>query len=125
MAIFPSTKNFQGYFAPVRAEVDIDDLSVVAGAIPRDIEGAFHRVAPDPRFPPRSGDDIWFNGDGIVTLFRFHDGAVHMRQRWVRTDKFQLEAAAGRALFGAYRNPLSDDPAVAGRYRGTANTNII
>lgn len=125
MAIFPSTKNFQGYFAPVRAEVDIDDLRVVEGAIPRDIHGAFHRVAPDPRFPPRAGDDIWFNGDGIVTLFRFHDGAVHMKQRWVHTDKFQLEAAAGRALFGAYRNPLSDDPSVADRYRGTANTNII
>lgn len=125
MAAFPRTKNYEGYFAPVRAEVDVHDLIVTEGAIPRDISGAFHRVAPDPHFPPKLADDIWFNGDGMVTLFRFHDGTVHLKQRWIHTDKFQLESAAGRALFGAYRNPLTDDPSVAGRYRGTANTNVV
>ncbi len=30
---------------------------------------------------------------------------------------------AGRALFGAYRNPLTDDQSVKGKIRGTANTN--
>ena len=34
-----------------------------------------------------------------------------------------MEVAAGKALFGAYRNPLTDDESVKGQIRGTANTN--
>ncbi|MCP5146419.1 MAG: carotenoid oxygenase family protein, partial [Gammaproteobacteria bacterium] len=33
--------------------------------------------------------------------------------------------AAGKPLFGAYRNPLTDDPSVKGRIRSTANTTPI
>src|SRR6187397_1327747 len=35
----------------------------------------------------------------------------------------RLDDEAGKALFGAYRNPLTDDPSVKGEIRGTANTN--
>lgn len=122
---FPSTPNFTGFNTPSGVEADVAHLPVLAGEIPRDLDGAFYRVAPDPQFPPIAEDDIWFNGDGIVTRFRFKDGAVTLRQKWVRTEKFVLEREAGHALFGAYRNPLTDDPSVEGRVRGTANTNIV
>src|SRR5687767_12499821 len=107
MAAFPRTKNYEGYFAPVRAEVDVDDLIVTEGAIPRDISGASHRVAPDPLFPPKLAEDVWCSGDGMVTLSRFHDGTVHLKQRWIHTGKCELGSAAGRALLGAYRKPLT------------------
>ncbi|HWW65066.1 MAG TPA: carotenoid oxygenase family protein [Sphingomonadaceae bacterium] len=122
---FPETKNFTGFFAPSGVEAEVPHLPVIEGAIPEDLDGAFFRVAPDPQFPPRAGDDIWFNGDGMVTAFRFKDGGVSMKQRWARTEKFRLEREAGHALFGAYRNPLTDDPAVKGKVRGTANTNVV
>lgn len=125
MKAFPKTRNFTGYFAPSRVEADIDDLEVASGEIPAELAGIFHRVAPDPRFPPMGEDDIWFNGDGMVTAFTFGDGRVAMKQRWVHTDKFKLEGAAGRALFGAYRNPLTDDESAQGVIRGTANTNVV
>lgn len=124
MARYPQSPNYQGVFAPSRIEADISDLEV-DGSIPVEIEGAFHRVAPDPHFPPLLGDDIWFNGDGMVSMFRFRQGRVDFKQRWARTDKFVLEERAGRALFGAYRNPLTDNPSVSGRFRGTANTNAL
>jgi carotenoid cleavage dioxygenase len=124
MAKFPTTPNFQGLFAPCRLEAELRDLEV-EGTVPADLDGVFYRVAPDPQFPPLLGDDIWFNGDGMVAMFDFQAGRVDFRQRWVHTDKFQLERAAGRALFGAYRNPLTDDPAVHGRIRSTANTNVV
>jgi carotenoid cleavage dioxygenase len=108
----------------MRFEADVEDL-VVDGRIPEDLNGAFYRVQPDPAHAPRLGDDIAFNGDGAVSMFRFHNGKVDLKHRWVRTDKFNLEHAAGHALFGAYRNPLTDDPSVAGHYRGTANTNVV
>src|SRR5690606_24297055 len=50
---------------------------------------------------------------------------VDFKCRYARTDKFRLEQAAGRALFGMYRNPFFDDPSVEGRIRGTANTNAV
>ena len=82
-----------------------------------------NRVQPDPQFPPRLGDDIAFNGDGMISRFHFHDGQCDFKQRWAQTDKWKLEHEAGHALFGAYRNPLTDDPSVKGQIRGTANTN--
>ncbi|WP_091149006.1 carotenoid oxygenase family protein [Novosphingobium sp. CF614] len=124
MAHFPTTASFTGMNMPSRIEADIADL-VHEGTIPQELDGAFFRVQPDPQFPPRLGDDIAFNGDGMIARFHFHDGRCDFRQRWARTDKWKLENAAGKALFGAYRNPLTDDPSVKGRYRSTANTNAF
>ena len=124
MTHFPNSPSFTDFFAPSRMEGDVHDLDVV-GEIPAELNGAFFRVQPDPSFPPLLGDDIAFNGDGMITQFRFENGRVHFRQRYAQTDKFKLERKAGRALFGAYRNPLFDDPSVKGEIRGTANTNAF
>jgi carotenoid cleavage dioxygenase len=121
---FPTTPTFTGFNAPCRIEADIRDLEV-EGSLPAALEGSFYRCGPDPRYPPRLGDDININGDGLVTLFRFCQGHVDFRSRYVRTEKFRLESAARRALFGAYRNPYTDDPSVAGRDRTTANTSAV
>ena len=121
MAHFPETPSFTGFNTPSRIEADIADLDMI-GTVPPELDGAFYRVQPDPQFPPRLGDDIAFNGDGMITMFRFKDGRVDFRQRWAKTDKWRLEHEAGRALFGAYRNPLTDDESVSGKIRGTANT---
>jgi len=123
MARFPDLDIYQGFMAPCRFEADLDDLEI-EGVLP-EISGAYYRVGPDPKHPPLLGDDIFFNGDGMVTRFVFADGKVSLKQRYVRTDKFVAEEQAGRALFGAYRNPFTDDPAVAGVTRGTGNTNIV
>ena len=124
MAKFKPSPAIEGFMAPARFEADIFDLEV-DGDIPTGIDGAFYRVNPDPQFPAKAGDDIWFNGDGMVSQFRFENGRAHFKHRWVHTDKFDIEHKAGKALFGAYRNPLTDDTSVKGRIRGTANTNVI
>ena len=121
---FPDIPVFQGYNAPGRFEGEVRDLEVI-GQIPEGLAGTFFRVGPDPAFPPRLGTDINFNGDGIVTTFTFKNGHVDFKARYAETDKLKLERAARKALFGAYRNPFSDDPSVAGRIRGTANTNVV
>lgn len=122
---FPDTPTFRGFQAPGRFEADIHALPVIQGEIPRDLFGTFYRVGPDPQFPPMSGNDIPLNGDGMVSLFRFEDGQVDFKCRYVKTPKFLAERTAGRALFGAYRNPYTDDPSVCGISRGTANTNVL
>jgi carotenoid cleavage dioxygenase-like enzyme len=128
-ARFPSTPTFTGFNEPRRIEADVLDLEV-EGRLPEELEGTFYRCGPDPRYPPRLGDDINLNGDGMVMMFRFSGGHVDFRSRYVRTEKFRLEQAARRALFGAYRNPFTDDPQIRERtlanpgMRTTANTSV-
>jgi len=121
---FPDTPTFAGVNAPSRIEVDVDDLEV-EGGIPPEIEGTFYRVAADHQFPPRFANDVPFNGDGMVSAFRIANGKVGLKTRYVRTDRWKAERAAGRALFGKYRNKWTDDPSVAGMNRNLANTNVL
>jgi carotenoid cleavage dioxygenase len=121
---FPDLPIYTGFNEPSRIEADVHDLEV-EGEVPRGIDGSFYRVAPDPQFPPLLGKDIYFSADGMVARFRFKDGKVDFRSRYARTDRFALERAAGKSLFGAYRDPLSDDASVKGKIRGTANTNVL
>jgi len=121
---FPDIPMFRGVNASSRIEVDLDNLEV-DGNIPGDLDGAFYRIAPDHQSPPRFLDDVPFNADGTVSSFRFKGGRVSLRHRYVRTDRFKAERAAGRALFGKYRNPFTDDPSVQGMNRNLANTNPV
>lgn len=124
MVPFPETPFFTGVNTPGRVELDFDDLEI-EGAVPPEIDGGFYRVAADHQFPPRFADDIPFNGDGMVSLFRFRDGKVALKSRYVKSQRFLMERAAGRALMGKYRNAYLDDPSLEGVPRDLANTNVI
>lgn len=124
MAHFPHNPGFQGALRTLRMEMDLHDVEV-EGEIPEQLDGAFHRVNPDPQFEPKFENDQFFNGDGMASLFRFKDGKVDFKHRYIQTDKWKLENKAGKALFGAYRNPLTDDESVQGKIRGTGNTNVM
>jgi len=121
---FPDLLVYRGYAAPVRIEGDVYDLEI-DGEIPTGLSGTYYRASADPQYPPLLGKDIFLNGDGMTHMVRIQDGHADLKTRYVRTEKFQLERAARRALFGAYRNPFTDDPSVAGKNRGTANTAIF
>ncbi|WP_315765361.1 MULTISPECIES: carotenoid oxygenase family protein [unclassified Bradyrhizobium] len=121
---FPDDIVFQGYAAPVRIEGSVHDLEVV-GAIPPELEGVYYRNSADHAYPPLHGRDIFLNGDGMVHMVRFERGHADLTTRYVRTRKFELERAARRALFGAYRNPFTDSSEVAGEDANTANTSVM
>ncbi|KAK1751474.1 putative carotenoid cleavage dioxygenase [Echria macrotheca] len=121
---FPATETFHGFNRPSRIEGDVHDLEVT-GSIPGDIDGTFFRVQPDHRFPPLYESDIHFNGDGNVTAIRISGGRAHFKQRYVHTDRYEHETRHGKALFGKYRNPYTDNEAVNGVIRTAANTNIF
>ena len=121
---FPRSPTFMTIDEPFRFEGELFDLEV-EGELPEALEGTFFRVGPDQQFPPMRGDANPFNGDGIVTAFRFHAGCVDMQHRYVRTERFKAERAARRGLFGDYRNPFTDDPRVKGIQRTVSNTNVV
>jgi carotenoid cleavage dioxygenase len=115
---------FTGVNRVNRTEADIFELEF-DGELPADLNGTFYRCGPDPQVIPKFADDFFINGDGMVSMFRFKGGHVDFKMRYVRTDKFELERRARRALFGAYRNPYTDDPLVQSEDRTTANTNVL
>jgi carotenoid cleavage dioxygenase-like enzyme len=121
---FGKNPMFGGFAAPFRGEVDLRDCEV-EGEVPAAINGAFYRVGPDFQYPPKFANNIPFDGEGNVAMFRIADGHVDLKTRYVRTQRFKAQAAARKALFGMYRNPYTDDAAVKGLSRGTANTHIV
>ena len=62
-----------GFFAPMRFEADIHDCEV-EGRIPPQLDGSFYRTCLDRRYPQRLPNDIPYNADGAVDLFRFRNG---------------------------------------------------
>ncbi|MDE2466280.1 MAG: carotenoid oxygenase family protein [Alphaproteobacteria bacterium] len=113
-----------GNFAPLQGEDTFCDLPVT-GALPRELVGRYLRNGPNPQFAPRDSNYHWFAGDGMVHAFTLGEGRASYLNRFVPTPKFELERAAGQALFGTFGNPLTSDPLAVGKDSGVANTNIV
>jgi carotenoid cleavage dioxygenase-like enzyme len=113
-----------GFNSPTRFEADVYDCEVW-GQIPSDIDGTFYRVQCDFQYrPPMNEWPTGFNGDGHVSAFRFANGSVDFKSRYVKTERLMAERRARKRLWGVYRNHFTDDPSVANIDRGAANTHI-
>ncbi len=101
----------------------------IEGVVPPDLQGTLFRNGPGlleigdrPLKHP-------FDGDGLVTAFKFSgDGRVHFQSRFVRTQGYVEEQAAGKML---YRGVFGSQPAGGWlknifdlRLKNIANTNI-
>jgi len=95
----------------MRFEADVFECEV-EGEIPPELEGAYFRTGGDRQFPTME-DDIILNGDGIASVFRFEDGHVSFRMRYVQTERLKAEREARRRLYGVYRNKYTDDDSVS------------
>lgn len=124
MGAFPQTIHFIGTNTPRQLEYALDDLEV-EGEIPAAIDGMFFRAVPDNAHAPMFDDDIALNHDGMIARFDITGGKASFGIKYVETERFLLEKAAGKALFGRYRNPFTDDPSVAGKDRTVANTTPV
>jgi carotenoid cleavage dioxygenase-like enzyme len=116
-----------GVFAPIGREITAGDLEVT-GEIPKDLFGAYLRNGPNPIFQPR-GRYHWFDGDGMIHAIAFRDGKATYRNRWIRTEGFEAEQKAQRAIWpGLMDRPDPSVPRGAGSdgwLKDTANTDIV
>jgi carotenoid cleavage dioxygenase len=113
-----------GFNSPTRFEADVYDCEVW-GEIPSDIDGTFYRMQCDFQYrPPQNEWPTGFNGDGHVSSFRFSNGSVDFKARYIKTERLMTERRARKRLWGVYRNHFTDDPSVANVDRGAANTHI-
>jgi carotenoid cleavage dioxygenase len=112
------------FFETLRFEGEILDCEI-EGEIPREIRGTFYRLGGDWLYPPKYPNEVPFSADGYISMFRFHNGRVDYRGRFVHTPRFLANRKAGRQLFGNYRNRGGDDPSVRHLSSTVTNTTPV
>lgn len=113
----------QGFFAPIVNEVEAAELPVVAGEIPRDLNGGYFRNGPNSEFAPKNRYH-WFDGDGMVHGVWFEDGKARYAARYVQTQGLEMERASGEAIWPGVLGPFDFD-APLGPIKDTANTDLV
>ena len=94
-----------GPWRPQTTEWDADDLNVVAGELPADLDGVYLRNTENPLHPALKFYHP-FDGDGMVHIVGFRDGKAFYRNRFVRTDGFAEENEAGGPLWPGLAEPI-------------------
>lgn len=117
-----------GAWQPQFVEYDADDLDVIEGAIPAELDGIYLRNTENPvmdaigRYHP-------FDGDGMVHGIRFRDGKANYRNRFVRTAGLAAELEAGAPQWaGIIESPaksLRDGWGARGRMKDASSTDVI
>jgi len=74
----------------------------VEGKLPAELRGTLYRNGPGLFDRGGLRKRNLLDGDGMVQAFRFDDGGVHYRNRFVRTAKFVEEEAAGTFLYPSW-----------------------
>jgi all-trans-8'-apo-beta-carotenal 15,15'-oxygenase len=101
----------------------------IEGRVPPELNGTLYRNGPG--MLDVNGERIHhpFDGDGMISAFRFDRGQVRFRNRYIRTAAFEAEQKAGkilyRGVFGTKRRggPLAN--AFDFGLKNIANTNIV
>ena len=111
----PGTNPYlEGNYAPVSAELTVEAVLPMEGAIPPSLEGLLLRNGPNPATEEDPATYHWFSGDGMVHAVELREGrAVAYRNRWVRTRKL------ARAL--GTRPPRGPEEPID----GPANTHVL
>ena len=111
-----------GVYAPVFDELELTGLTLIKGSIPANLNGVYLRAGPNARYAP-NGRYHPFDGDGMVHSAQFDNGQLTYRNRWVQTDAFVEEQAAGHATHYGIRETLKGR--TDKRLKDTANTDVV
>ncbi len=95
-----------GPWRPQTTEWDADDLAVVEGEIPHDLDGVYLRNTENPLHPALKAYHP-FDGDGMLHVVGFRDGKAFYRNRFIRTDGFLAENEAGGPLWPGLAEPVA------------------
>ncbi|MBD6617418.1 hypothetical protein FNW02_16675 [Komarekiella sp. 'clone 1'] len=119
MADFYLTDNF----APVKQEITADNLTVI-GELPQELNGIFLRNGPNPQFEP-IGLHHWLDGDGMLHAVNISNGKASYRNRYIRTEGFEIEQKQGKAIWPGLLNLPRFDAPYGLMMKNTANTSTI
>lgn len=108
-----------GPWRPQTSEWKANNLEVVEGEVPTDLDGVYLRNTENPVHPALKNYHP-FDGDGMIHAVGFRDGKTFYRNSFVRTDGFLAEMEAGRSLWAG----ISEDPQTSERDGWGARTRL-
>ena len=104
----------------------IDDIE---GTIPPELHGTLFRNGPGMLDVHGQPIHHPFDGDGMICAIAFDEGRAHFRNRFVRTEGYVAEQAAGRILYRGVFGTQKPGGWLANafdvRLKNIANTNIL
>lgn len=103
----------------------LDGTATVEGRWPAGLRGTFYRNGP-ARFE-LGGERYrhWFDGDGMAHAWHVDGGGVRHEARFVRTQKYEAESAAGQFLYPAFDTNVARRPVGNNDTVNAANTNLV
>ncbi len=121
------TPDWTAAFEDVQREHDFVPLRI-EGRVPDDLQGTLYRNGPGYFTRPSGRVGHWFDGDGVISAVRFHEGAAQGAVRIIDTPTRARELS-GEPLVGAFgtRGPWLKGLAslFTKKLRNPANTSIM
>jgi all-trans-8'-apo-beta-carotenal 15,15'-oxygenase len=97
----------------------------IEGRVPAGLRGTFYRIGPSTLAVGEDASRHWFDGDGMICAFRFDDGKITFKNRFVDTPWYAQERAAGRRLFSSFAALAPTLRGHLDRPKNPANTNVV
>ncbi len=117
-----------GAWRPDLVEYDADDLDVLEGSLPPELDGVYLRNTENPLLPSL-GRYHPFDGDGMLHAVRFAGGRASYRNRVVRTKGLAMELEAGEPLWAGIIEPPSrsrrDGWGARTRMKDASSTDVV
>jgi carotenoid cleavage dioxygenase-like enzyme len=117
-----------GAWKPSEVEYDADDLDIVEGLLPTELDGVYLRNTENPVLPA-IGRYHPFDGDGMVHAIRFNNGRASYKNRFVRTQGLAAELEANAPLWaGIIESPAKSQREGWGarsRMKDASSTDVI
>ena len=117
-----------GAWRPNLVEYDADELDVVEGTLPADLDGIYLRNTENPLLPA-IGRYHPFDGDGMLHAIRFRGGRASYRNRMIQTAGLAAELEAKAPLWaGIIESPAKstrDGWGARGRMKDASSTDVI
>ena len=103
-------------------------IDEIEGIIPHELQGTLFRNGPG--LFEINGQKIGhlFDGDGLVCAITFNQGRAHFKNRYVRTEGYLKEQAAGKILYRGFGTQKSGGwlaNIFDTKFKNLANTNVI
>lgn len=111
----------------VGLQADVGPMPLtLRGRIPADLTGAFYRNGPARHMLGGQRYHHLFDGDGMVQKYSLSERDVVHRGRFVRTEKFVADSAAGRPIRVAFgTNPPGAESPSSPDAINVANTSVV
>jgi all-trans-8'-apo-beta-carotenal 15,15'-oxygenase len=93
---------WSGGFRSLDQEHEFYRVEDIEGSVPSWLEGTLYRNGSGRNQLGGQWFPHWFDGDGMIQAMRFKNGGVRFANRYVRTENYVNETAAGHTLYRGF-----------------------